>query len=297
MLSKYLHGAVMQKDDDRARYEADLNNYLQREFASSQVLSVNTNGTLGLFYQTTVDGKTCFIKTHQASLMCQQNLRKEAQLLDILYGSELMMAFFSIDGGSGERDFFLIEELQQLAKEIDCNAVLDLIHSTQSILNAEETKNSKEYFDPKHDNLSYVIDQGQLSLQTLCQEHLLSDELFDAIAGLQKPELERQATVCHGDLSDKNILQKGSKLYAIDWEDAILASKGYDYLYWLSFFSKRKYYSQAGILEASGYNNQEARFLMSMIVAVKCMLSWKAGTWRNDSLSFAQRLEEILAIK
>lgn len=99
--------------------------------------------------------------------------------------------------------------------------------------------------------------------------------------------------VCHGDLSDKNIMrnQRGD-LVVIDWEDAFWGCPGYDYLYWLTFFNHRKYYSRQAFA-VKDLSSRQSRAIVTMILILKSAISFYNGDYRSHRMSMEDRLLEI----
>ena len=100
--------------------------------------------------------------------------------------------------------------------------------------------------------------------------------------------------ICHGDLSPKNIMEndKGN-IIAIDWEDAFWCFEGYDYLYWLTFYGNRKYYSNA-ILGHTVWTKKQEVAIMTLVIVLKCELSFRMKNYHTNKLTFDERISEIL---
>ena len=79
----------------------------------------------------------------------------------------------------------------------------------------------------------------------------------------------------------------------IDWEDAFLGIEGYDYLYWLTFFNHRKFYSKE-IFFRSGCEEDVIKGILVTVLIIKSAISFYAGSYENNSLTFQERIVEIL---
>ena len=78
----------------------------------------------------------------------------------------------------------------------------------------------------------------------------------------------------------------------IDWEDSLMAFGEYDYLYWLTFFSQRKYYSPA-LLENHDIDKVWGTDIMALITLVKSKMSYQNQSYKNNKISFQERIDEI----
>ena len=100
--------------------------------------------------------------------------------------------------------------------------------------------------------------------------------------------------LCHGDYSDVNILMYNNIPIIIDWEDAFYGIPNYDYLFWLSFFNHRKYYSKEifGMSKDARYFNIA---VMIMILIIKEAMSVYNGEYKNNKLTAEDRVAEVLS--
>lgn len=81
----------------------------------------------------------------------------------------------------------------------------------------------------------------------------------------------------------------------LDWEDAMMAYPQYDILYWLTFYSQRKYYS-CHLLNDIGVEVSFGKNVMAMILLIKCYLSYRNKSFLNNKLSINDRINEIICM-
>ena len=91
------------------------------------------------------------------------------------------------------------------------------------------------------------------------------------------------------------MLSKEGKRIVIDFEDAFLGIKGYDYLYWLTFFTNRKYYSKEIFLK-SGLPSEMIEAVLTMILIVKSAISFYSESYKTNSMTTQERIEKIFSI-
>jgi aminoglycoside phosphotransferase family enzyme len=101
--------------------------------------------------------------------------------------------------------------------------------------------------------------------------------------------------ICHGDLSNKNIMLLDNKPIVLDWEDCFIGVESYDLCYWLTFFDQRKYYDR-DMFSESYTEPKKMVALMVLITVLKCYLSYKNGSYKTNTVTFDQRLQQILAL-
>ena len=84
-------------------------------------------------------------------------------------------------------------------------------------------------------------------------------------------------------------------MFVVDWEDALLAYPEYDILYWLTFYSQRRYYS-CHLFEDIGVDKQYGKDIMVMILLIKCYLSFVNESYKKNKLSINYRIDEIICM-
>jgi serine/threonine protein kinase len=102
--------------------------------------------------------------------------------------------------------------------------------------------------------------------------------------------------LCHGDLGPCNVMRDQKGLILLDWEDIFLGVRGYDWIYWLSFFSNRHLLTCDNLLR-SGLPERVSKAVLLAILLVKCELSVRSGAISGHSMSIDKRLSEALAFK
>ncbi len=85
----------------------------------------------------------------------------------------------------------------------------------------------------------------------------------------------------------------GKTPVVIDWEDAFWGIEGYDYLFWLTFFDNRKYYSQK-IFGKTPWGKEIEIAILILIVVLKSELSFRSNRYKENKLTFDERIVEIL---
>ncbi len=122
----------------------------------------------------------------------------------------------------------------------------------------------------------------------------LYQELSDSIWELKESINDCPPVICHGDCSNKNIMIYNGKMVCIDYEDAFWGIADYDFLYWLTFMSQRKYYQKGLLKELDlAVGAHVARLLMQMIVVLKCFQAYATGSYKGNHLSTTERIEEL----
>jgi fructosamine-3-kinase len=224
-------------------------------------------GTLGITFVLIVDGKRRFVKTHLPSQSCRMNVIKEIKLMTFLY-EELNVQRLDLCIGSSIQTYFLMDELTYPEQVPHITDVQNLIVSYSRQLNNFEDLNNF----PSHYTFSNLFTLGQKALEELLDKQLISLDVYDAVLPyfdyLQILIPALRPVLCHGDLSNKNIMYKNDKLIVVDWEDAFWGVEDYDYLYWLTFFNNRKYYSQ-NIFKGSYYDKRKQISILLLILILK----------------------------
>lgn len=149
----------------------------------------------------------------------------------------------------------------------------------------------------KQNSFNLLLVHAESSINFLLNLKLISNQIAEK--AFECIEIARHATsdldyqLCHGDLGPANIMSNGVREIAIDWEDVFWGFSGYDYLYWLTFMGNRKWLSHK-FLGCTGMGRAEEIAIMVVIIIIKSKISVSAGVHQYHSISFDQRLQEVL---
>ena len=249
-----------------------------------------TGGTLGITYSVALENnQSIFLKTHLAGEKYQLALKKEYQLLNIIYNGEIYLQEVT----KGNQTVLLEEKMLIPQMEITPEIALSMIQSYQSKLQC-----LNETLTPECYGIEDIIDAAAIELTVLMNQGLLSAETSEKIANLIKYVktviVKLPRCICHGDFGDKNIMQtETGNLIAIDWEDAFWGIPEYDYLYWLTFFGHRKYYCES-VFTMVNSDTDLIKGILMIILVIKSAISYYSGSYLRNSLTTEQRMEEIL---
>lgn len=294
MLSK-LFASGERNDESQDVLTTSLTEVLVKRFRHVRVTPIAPGGTLGVFFQAEADGQTFFVKTHLFGEPYHGNLQKESLLLTALYGDAL---------------FLLTEETMVLGQPLIflCMDYLSPLTGMPAIKTVRDIISSYQRPPASLPLGSVSMLHGFDVLLTLCAEaseallrdQMLSPEIMAACSPyfyrLMALDNPASYTLCHGDLSNKNMLTKDGRYYIIDWEDAFLGPPAYDLCYWMTFFDQRHLYAPE-IFTNMGVDSDTATGYMLLIVLLKCYISYRRNTHHNNQISFDLRLLEILALQ
>ncbi|MCB1539196.1 MAG: phosphotransferase [Rhodospirillales bacterium] len=242
-------------------------------------------GTLGVCYTARLGAKPVFIKTHRADA---RDLAKEARLLAQAHGDALW-----VESREAAGRLWLV--MDRLAPPVARPVLTDILSLTRAYAPRLDGRGCI----PEGDTLAALLARGTAGVAAMLAAGMISPSCAQAVQsrfsdlGAVLPGLPKQA--CHGDLGPKNILVHGGTLIAVDWEDAFWGVAGYDYLYWLTFFENRALYG-GDILEKTGLGRGVEVSIMALVVVLKSLLSWRAATHHGNTLSFDERIGEVLAL-
>ena len=254
------------------------------------VIEPVTGGTLGITYSAALENnRSIFIKTHLAGEKYRLALKKEFQLLNIIYKGTIYLQEVT----AGNQTVLLEAKMLIPQMEITPEIALSMIQAYQSKLQCLD-----ETLTPECYGIEDIIDAAAIELPVLMNQGLLSAETSEKIANLIKYVkagiVELPRCICHGDFGDKNIMQtENGNLIAIDWEDAFWGIADYDYLYWLTFFGHRKYYDKS-IFAMVNSDTDLIKGILMMILVIKSAISYYSGSYMQNSLTIEQRMEEML---
>ena len=252
-------------------------------------------GTLGVNYIAEhSNGTESFFKTHLNHMGARENLLKEIIILDFLYGNEINCK--KIENEGDNQTWLWMNRLVPLSIELDPPAILGLIENYSQKFSKS---NINQCINPA-DNFIYLLEKSKLTLKDLDRQGYLSTQVKksaqNALLFIGKKLHQLTPTICHGDLGPKNIMSIRSKSLVIDWEDAFFGFEGYDFLYWLTFFKNRKYYSPY-IFGNTPLGQELELSIMILILILKSGLALSSGEYSSHSISINDRILEILSIK
>jgi hypothetical protein len=258
-------------------------------------------GTLSATFSVQSAQGARFLKTHLLP-SGRDRLLREARLLSALYGESLSVAVLHDPDSSAGRVWLAMTHLDTCSdapgpRDVrDTLAALDLQAAGHVISGCSSDQHPQGDLS---DGFTALLMMARSSAALMSEHGLLSLEALVCVDGALErlercdPGLERVA--CHGDLGPANIMRAGSSWVLIDWEDAFIGVRHYDYLYWLSFFSNRSSYAERPLHQID-LDRDIARDLLVMIVLLKCELAWRSGVWKHHALSFSDRILEMLEL-
>lgn len=260
-------------------------------FGDEVVLEPVAGGTFGICYVGTVRGVRRFLKTHTASVHARANLEKEIGLLRYLEGETLHVEQLTMSDG---RIWLVMDELQPSAGVVPSD-IRDL--TTRSSRKLEGYLNRQTV--PADLNFTHLRNQSEKAFASLVAVNKIGPELIREIPSyfelVRRVESQMHLCLCHGDLGPRNLMSDGRRLIAVDWEDAFWGVEGYDYLYWLTFFENRRHL-RTDSLGFTPWGKAVEIAIMISILVLKCSLSLRKGSYVTDSLTFDQRLNEVVVL-
>ncbi len=251
-------------------------------------------GTLGVCFKGEFEGNERFFKTH-AIPDGYATLKREYTILNFIWADSIDALLLQSGHGDTLRawlNMYVLEENRELSPE----AALSLISEYDIALNSF----THSEIIPHTDNIHLVLSESLAGLQFLHKNKKISNTVFaradEHIKSLQYNCRNWPLQICHGDLGPANIMTNGHALIAIDWEDAFWGVAGYDYLYWLTFFTNRKWLSPSTLGHSPWGRSNEVSLLVA-ILTLKCFLTLRDGTHQNNRISFDQRLLEAMNLE
>lgn len=247
-----------------------------------------TGGTLGTVYAAVIDGRPRFLKTH-AWTNGAGRLRQELEILSSL----MEVAPLWVEEGGTRRLWLMMDHFSAPPHKVGIGAVLALISDYQRRLAATPPQLSI----PLIDDLPLLVEEARDALAALAGLSLIgaqvryrAGECLESLA-IQIPRWPRR--LCHGDLSPGNILWSGTGLVAVDWEDAVWGTDGYDYVYWLTFMQNTPLVNP-GAFDRTPLGRELEIALAVMVILIKSRISQLSGSYVRDRVSFDQRLNGFL---
>jgi hypothetical protein len=271
-----------------ASLEIAIKEHLRRYGHELDIIRVS-GGTLGETRIAILDGKECFLKTHRPDANCRKRLSLEVNILDRLYGREIGLDWFVLDDG---RIVMTMDRMQPLEKKPEIEEIQKLI--------MDYSEKLKDFSIPEgiagFEDLLCYADRG---LAVLKERELLSsslaERLKDSVGAVRAELYKKRAVLCHGDLSNVNLMVKEGRVVVLDWEDTFMGIEGYDLIYWLTFFDQRRFYNRDAF-HAAGLLSSINGDLMKTIVLLKCYLSFINESWKKNKVRFEDRILEIISL-
>lgn len=248
-----------------------------------------SGGTLNIAFKgLSDDGKLRCFKTHltQSGRLA---LRREAAILQGLYGERLNLDFVSSD----ETDWLAMNLLVPLEPEQIRTVNPDWIATLT------KTATSLKGLPIIGDCFADVVTESKISLQVLESTGEIKSGtascLLNALERLSDDTSGLDQQLCHGDLGPKNIMRDEKSMILLDWEDTLQAFPGYDWIYWLSFFANRQLLSREALLR-SGLPQHVCRAVLIAIILIKSELSLRSGAAVGNLVAVEDRLGEALQL-
>lgn len=293
MLSKLRHVGVVGSLSacECNRYREDLQNV----FGSALVgLRPVAGGTLGICFQGELYGRPRFFKTHAMSAGSTA-LKREAVLLSAAGKDHVDPQIVDVPFAGGSRTWLHMKVLRP------CNGLNpDEVRNMISHYELHLAKLTNTELTLTDDNIYLLLKEAEDALVFLAANSMISKSIeriaHQKIDGLQLSSGEWRLQLCHGDLGPANILLDENVPVVIDWEDAFWGIAGYDYLFWLTFFSNRKWLVPAALGHTPWGRSIEVAMMVAILL-LKSRLSVQDGSYRRNIISFDQRLSEVIDLE
>lgn len=277
---------------DLHELQSAVRRYFETGFGSASLRPI-VGGTLGVCFRADTADRTFFVKTHRPDENSRENLLKEFEILQALYGHIFNIDKFDVVVASEPRTCMLLDwfdiRLDPVAPS-DLRATIGECYETLGRISRSRAA--------AFSTMAELINDGDHALVELQRLQLVSAKTFTRIqryiVALKHAVGELPPVICHGDLSSKNIMLSGNKNIVIDWEDAFVGFEGYDYLYWLTFMENRKHLVRSS-LGHTALNEESERGVLLTIVAIKSLISVRSQTISSSHVPIEQRLVELMA--
>ncbi len=243
-------------------------------------------GTLGTTYR--IDGiksTPTVLKTYFSGIDYKNILKNECHLLKVTNHNMFCEMLTLPDNESA----MIMDYIEKTPGEITPNDILELIETYNSQIIGSFTYSMDDLIHTSLNETSTLENNNLITNTTaiMCK---------DSIKYLKENLSHIKKVLCHGDLSNKNIIRdcKGN-LIIIDWEDVFMGPQDYDYLYWLSFFCNRKYYTKS-VFEKCNSSKEIIRGIILVILVIKSALSFYNGSYLTNLITSETRINEILNV-
>jgi Predicted choline kinase involved in LPS biosynthesis len=268
---------------------------------SSLEIEPNFSGTLSSFLVLQTGARRIVVKSHLDDPTSLRDAIKGAILFENLYSHNIECGFLWLkDVGIGGKLYHLLEFLDEhpplhplelrkqishyFSEQIDFN-VLNSSFPPDALKSVHQ--NYRFYFDTLiefevFNYLDRLLHGGAISADTHSQACLRIQTNIPFLQSLPRG-------LCHGDLSNKNILSKHSQAVIIDWEDAFMAPWTYDMAFWASFFDNKKHLEVCDTWLEPG--EQKSFWLLYLIAVIKkSFLRYLRGDHLRDEISIDDRI-------
>ena len=291
MLSKF-YDLVCPREKADDKLVCDFSMLIMNNEQIKDVKAIRPGGTLGLFYEGTLDHNKVFIKTHQPNIEAKKNINKEINIMQSLYSEHMDVRRFCFETYYGEQVFMVMPYLDRNNCDCGIEDIIRIISEYSSRMLGKENVVGVNY------TVKDFLNAAILANDEVFKFGLINLETYNYIASACKryeDYVEDRICICHGDLSNPNIFSYKGDFKALDWEDAMLNVPQYDLLYWLTFFSQRKYYNSM-LFDDIKIDSTFGKDIMVMVLAVKSYLSVKNGRYMNFALTIQERINELISI-
>jgi len=245
-------------------------------------------GTLNIGFILKIKKRFYFLKTH----LIAKNLlllKKEALILKAIYGPKILLKTYTEKKYKTNRFWVLLKYLNK--KKLSPQQILSEIKNLPFKKIGNKLKDSSL--------LTFFGKRAMCAAKNFYKKKLVSKNSYfrskDLVGKMLKDLSMEPVSPCHGDLGPRNIMGTKKRNYFIDWEDAFMGIKGYDYLYWLSFLENQKHLTKNNLKNANIKINVAVGILL-IIILIKCEISHQNNSYLNNSLSFDNRIKKVLRL-
>lgn len=258
-----------------------------------KIFPINSGEQSNCFYIQLYNNER-FLKTNKYKTG-QLNLLRDNEILNAIYG-ERTDAKFLQSNSLKTRSWLNIKKLDSI-QELSPPEIKNIVNYFEDCINNNNHINN---LVPIDDNIKLLIAMAHDALQLLVEKQFISNKIQNKLKKyinvVQINEKYFKKQICHGDLSPANILSDIYGPIVIDWEDAFWGFPGYDYLYWLTFISNRKWL-ESKVFGFTEYGKEIEIAILLIIVLVKSAISVHNGSFVNNSISFEKRIFDIINLE
>lgn len=249
-------------------------------------------GTLSICFKGELNGRPRFFKTH-AVHSGRGTLQREAAFLKAIAPDHVDPRLLHVGDEESGRIWLHAKQLEA-CRQLTPSEVRDLIAGYEADL-----RKCSRLIDqvPRADNIHLLLLEAESAFVFMADKNLLSP----LVRGVVRSSIDRVKLVCagrplqlcHGDLGPANIMTGGDTVVPLDWEDAFWGVAGYDYLYWLTFFSNRRWLSRDSLGHTPLESSDEIA-VMVVILLLKSLISVRDGSYHHNTITIDQRLLEVI---